>query len=528
MSLTSSPNPSVVGQSVTLLLPNIPCSEHQIVFGDAFSVSSQLGDTCNVSHAYADTGVYSIAVNGPSSTYIINHRVDRSDTKILFNPNQLIHNKMKKTVESQQLQIKVASQFNTVPTGIVKVKSNYDFIDISHDNVLKDGISTVKVSIVKTNIEGGSYPITVSYGGDKHHKPSTSQISLIVFNPTEIGYRDVVNEKISDICKKSGNYDILELVRWDRYQDVNAIWGLVPTSGSEADMPEGTKYYGKFNTVEECESACMKDQPFCHAWTLYPKRVGTSDIPFSQACYGRDDSYFTAQKQEGIISGVKRYPSELGQARRGEMPELPMARPVTVQPVTAPPVAEPQEPVELPTIYAYQGYQYQPNLPSEGLINEYMYIPVEDRSIAEPEQNLQEWSVSLCMRRMRELHKEGKLDYDVSNFTTANAPEGATCQIGMNVELSPDLSNCDAKCTAPNNEDYYLITNFPLKGIVPSSILNPDDTLTSPSITQPNQIEGFNGTSCNLTNTLFNMSYLSFCFIVIILVVTMLINTLSR
>lgn len=91
---------------------------------------------------------------------------------------------------------------------------------------------------------------------------------------------------------------------WKKFDDTNAIWGLVPPPADPMpEMPTGTKYYGQFGESKECESRCKNDQPFCHAWTLHPD---IANDPYSKACYGRDDSHFRAHHQPNMTSGVKR------------------------------------------------------------------------------------------------------------------------------------------------------------------------------------------------------------------------------
>lgn len=121
-------------------------------------------------------------------------------------------------------------------------------------------------------------------------------------------------------------------------------------------------------------------------------------------------------------------------------------------------------------------------MPSGGLINEEYYTP-PGAPPGDPK-NQQQWSLELSMKRMRELHQAGDLDYNVGNFTTGNSPEGLTYKIGKvngNNPLKPDLSNCESGCRAPNDsEEYSLITSFPLSNVRPTRILNLDDTFTTP------------------------------------------------
>ena len=79
---------------------------------------------------------------------------------------------------------------------------------------------------------------------------------------------------------------------YEKIPDYNAIFMV-------ADQP-GAKYYGTFESEDECASACQNDFKFCAAYAWNPE-IGTHQ------CFGRDLRHASMMPHRGIRSGVRKH-----------------------------------------------------------------------------------------------------------------------------------------------------------------------------------------------------------------------------
>ena len=82
---------------------------------------------------------------------------------------------------------------------------------------------------------------------------------------------------------------------FQRHPDFNTVWG--------ASEDPGTKFYGEFDNVEQCNAACAADSEWCAAWAYHPPGMFGD---WQKKCYGRwKNAPRIYVPQPGMISGIR-------------------------------------------------------------------------------------------------------------------------------------------------------------------------------------------------------------------------------